>query len=163
MRYDKTVPFDGDAVRAFEVAVAVLTGLGFRLVERSPTAIEFSGPGMNSSRESGLMGATRIRIAGRTRELALEAELGGVLRMAKFVRYFPLALSLGLFLVLAVVFWATMRHPMGDWWIWPLGGALAINVVLWMFLGPMMSRMIERRTRQALDALLNNMALAAGE
>jgi hypothetical protein len=163
MHYEKTVSYQGDAEHAFDLAVAALTAVGFRIVERSPTVIELAGPGMNSSRESGLVGATRLRVVARSHELALDAELGGVERLSKFVRYFPVALSVGLFVVLAIVFWVKFGNQVGDWWMWPLGGAVGINLLVWMLLGPIMSRMIEQRTRQALDALLNNMAVAGGK
>src|SRR5262245_24613833 len=117
MQYGKNVPFHGNADRALEAAISPLTSLGFRIVEQSPTAIELTGPGMNSSRESGLMGATRIRVVARSHELALDAELGGVERLSRFVRLFPVALSLGLFVGLGLIFWTTFGNRWGHFWM----------------------------------------------
>jgi hypothetical protein len=158
MRYEKTVSFNGDADQAFEVAVAPLTSLGFRLTQRSPTAIEFEGPGMKSSRESALMGATQIRVTARSRELALEAELGGVEFMSRFVRYFPLGLALVLFVGLGIAFAVAFGGRLGMTWMWPLAAAAGGNVVLWLFLGPILASKFRNRTCAALDALLGNMA-----
>jgi len=162
MRYDTSLRFNGDPSAALEGAIAPLTALGFRIVERGPTSIDFAGPGMNSSRQSALLGATRIRLIGRAQELALEAELGGVEFMSKFVRYFPLGLSAVLFIVLALVFSIQFGDRMGTWWLWPLGIAVGANMLMWLLLGPWMARRMKARTCEALDALLNNIAVLGG-
>jgi hypothetical protein len=160
LRYEKTVPFHGDGAKALEAAIAPLTSLGFRIVDKSATAVEFQGPGMNSTRESALLGATRIRVIARSHELALEAELGGVEFMSRFVRWFPLALSVGIFVVLSLVFAIAWGNRIGAIWIWPLAAAVGVNVAVWLLLSPLLSRRMVARSCLALDALLGNLAIA---
>ncbi len=53
---------------------------------------------------SGLMGATRIRISSGRGDLAVEADLGGVAYLARFVKLFPIGLVLCLGIAFAIVF-----------------------------------------------------------
>ena len=159
MRYAASLPFRGRADEAFGLAEAALTALGFRLADKSAAAREWVGPGMNSSRESALLGATRIHASHGGGELAVEAELGGVARLARFVTWFPILLPLTLGLVLAGVFAAL--HGPGPWLL-AVAAPVAANVALWLVLGPLMARRFRARTDRALDALLANM-VAAGE
>lgn len=155
MRYSAALPFPGDAERAFDLALAALTALGFQLQTRSAHSLELRGPGMHSSRQSPLVGASRITIQRGPGELSLEAELGGVQRMINFVNYFPLALVLGLGGVLYVVF--SLIWGQGRWSL-AVGGAVGGNAALWLLLGPLLARGMRQRTERALDALLANLA-----
>lgn len=156
MKYAASLPFRGDVDKAFGLAESALTALGFRLTERTPASIEMVGPGMNSSRQSALVGASRIRISGSRSELALEADLGGVARMSRFVMLFPIGLVLCLGVVLCVVFSALLGP--GNW-IFAVAGAAGGNAVLWLLLGPLVARGIRARTCSGLDSLLANMVV----
>jgi hypothetical protein len=52
MEYVKSVPFTGDTNKAFDLAVASLTGLGFQLVKRDDASLTLTGPGLGSTRQS---------------------------------------------------------------------------------------------------------------
>jgi hypothetical protein len=152
--YSVSVPFSGDTSKAFGLAESALSALGFRITQRSAETFEVVGPGMNSSRESALTGASRIRFSHNPGELALEAELGGVERMSRFVRFFPL----GLCLSLAIVFSLVLGRQFGAGvWIVP-----AVVALPWLLIGPLMSNAIRARTCRGLDALVANM-VAVGE
>lgn len=159
MHYAASLPFRGRAEEAFGLAEAALTALGFRLTDRSADVREWVGPGMNSSRESALLGASRIHVAHGGGELAVEADLGGVARLARFVTWFPVLLPLVLGLVLAGVFAAVLGPGP---WLAMVAVPVGLNVALWLVLGPWMARRFKARTDRALDALLANM-VAAGE
>ena len=159
MQYSASLPFRGNADKAFGLAESALTALGFRLTERTPGSVELVGPGMNSTRQSALVGASRIRISGGRSELAVEADLGGVEWMSRFVTLFPIGLVLGLGVVLSVVFSAVFGPGI---WIFAVAGAVGGNALLWLVLGPMMARGIRARTNRALDTLLANM-IVVGE
>src|SRR5689334_8239393 len=103
MQYSSSQPFRGDSEKAFGLAETALTALGFRLMGRTPARVELVGPGMNSSRESPLMGASRIELLSGGGKLSVEAELGGVARMSRFVTLFPICLVLSLGVVFSVV------------------------------------------------------------
>jgi hypothetical protein len=159
MQYAASLSFRGDTVKAFGLAEAALTALGFRFTERTASSVEWAGPGMNSNRESALMGATRIRVTSGGGELAVEADLGGVARLARFVKLFPIGLVLCLGIVFAVVFGVAVGPGA---WIATVAAAVGGNAVVWLVLGPIMARSFRARTDSALDALLANM-VAVGE
>ena len=154
MQYAATRPFRGDTGKAFGLAESALTALGFQFTSRTTDSIEMTGPGMNSSRESGLMGATRIRCSHSGSELAVEADLGGVAFLTRFVTLFPPALCLGLGVVFFVVFGVVFGPGI---WMVPVVAATGGLAVMWLFLGPLMARSFRKRTDRALDALLANM------
>jgi hypothetical protein len=161
MQYTKSIPFYGDTGRAFDLAMSSLTSLGFRVVSRDETRMDLVGPGMNNNRQSALLGASRLRLTRGFEELSVRAELGGVQTMARFVTIFPVALVLVLGIISIVL--RTIQHggqlPLRASLI-PVMAAVAPNAVLWLFLGPWMARRIGRQTCAAIDALLNNMAVA---
>ena len=159
MQYVASLPFRGDASEAFRLAEAALTAIGFRFTERTAAALEMVGPGMNNSRESALLGATRIRVSNGNSELACEADLGGVKWLSRFVTVFPIALVLGLGLVLTIVF-SLIQGP--GMWILAVAGAVGLNALMWLVIGPLMARGFRSRTDRALDSLLANM-VAVGE
>lgn len=157
MQHTAEAAFSGDTGRAFDLAVSALTGIGFRLTERTAHAVELTGPGMTNSRQSPLAGASRIRVSTGGGQLALDADLGGVRRMARFVTIFPIALCLFLGVVFAVVFGVVLNR---DGWIIPVVAVVGGNALLWLFLGPVVARGLRVRTCRALDTLLANMATA---
>ncbi|MCI0378566.1 MAG: hypothetical protein L0215_13235 [Gemmataceae bacterium] len=149
-----TAPFDGNAAKAFDLATAALTSLGFRTVARSNVMLEVEGPGMMSSRQSALLGASRIKITHGNRRLDLEAELGGVRRLARFVTWFPLGLSLVLAVILSVVFSMTLNEST---WMLPVAAVTCGNAAIWLVAGPLLVRVIHRHTCRDIDTLLQNM------
>jgi hypothetical protein len=157
MHYTCAVPFDGNTAKAFDLAAVALTALGFRIVARDESTFDAAGPGLGSSRQSALLGASRIQVTRRSTELALEAELGGVQRLARFVTLFPLGLCLFLCVLFFVVFSLVLDNFR---WVIPVVALTGGNALLWLFLGPLMSRQFRARTCQGIDALLNNMAVA---
>jgi len=159
MQYSSSLPFRGDSEKAFGLAETALTALGFRLLGRTPARVELVGPGMNSSRESPLMGASRIELISSGGNLAVEAELGGVARMSRFVTLFPICLVLSLGIVFSTVFGIGFGP---GFWMGGVGAAVGANAVLWLILGPLMARRFRARTDRALDTLLANM-VAFGE
>ncbi len=148
MQYASSLPFSGNVDHAFRLAESALVALGFRIAERTPTSLRLAGPGMNSTRESALVGASQIQVHGTRGELTLNADLGGVERMARFVILFPLGLGLALALFFALTF-----GPAQGAALTAAGG----YILLWMFVGPLMSRYIRARTCRGLDALLASM------
>jgi hypothetical protein len=152
--YTASVPFHGDTEKAFGLAESALTSIGFRIVQRTDHALDLVGPGMNSSRESALVGASQIQFRHGHGELAVEAKLGGVERMSRFVTLFPIGLCLFLFVVFSVIFGFVVRQR---GWVIPVAGATGGIAVLWLLLGPVMARGIRARTCRGLDALVSNM------
>jgi hypothetical protein len=154
MQYAASLPFRGNTDRAFGLAESALTAIGFRLMERTTGSLDLVGPGMNSSRESALVGASRIHVHSGPGELELKADLGGAARMSRFVTLFPIGLVLFLGVVLSAVF--GVRHGPGIWII-VVATVVGGNAALWLLLGPLMARWIRTRTCRGLNALLANM------
>lgn len=156
MEYSKTVPFTGKAAKALEVARTTFLPQGFQLVASTDYELRVTGPGLNSTRENPLKGITEASIIIRPSASAIEmrATLGGVEKMKKFLTFFPLGMALLFLIVFGVLALSLpeMRRPI--FFLTPL---LALSP--WLFLSPWMSRMIGKRTMQAIDTLLNNMVM----
>jgi hypothetical protein len=155
MQFTHSVLFEGNPDRAFDLACSSLTAIGFRLANKTESSLEWIGPGMHGSRQNPLMGASFIQIHHHNRELKLDAELGGIERMARFLKYFPAILLGGIGIVLSIVLLIATGPGV---WVYPLFGVLAINAVVWMIVGPILTRQFRSRTEKSLDTLLNNMA-----
>jgi hypothetical protein len=152
--YRKVESFDGDVARVFEPAVVILTTLGFRLVEQGARSVSFRGPGMHSSRQPGLLGASYLRLTHDDGSLQLEAELGGTKLLERFVTWFPPAL--------AAAIGATLAILLGLQFGWPavtMSMSTAFLTCLpWKLLSPVLVRWIRARSVRALDVLLINLA-----
>jgi hypothetical protein len=163
MEYATAVPFHGDQDKAFDLAITALSALGFRLDHRTADSARLTGPGMNSSRQSPLVGASKLELSARRGELALAAELGGAERLMRFVRIFPIALNVGLGLMFFAIFSVTLGQRVGAGaWMTPVVAVVLINAAVWAFLGPWMARLIHQRTCKGLETLLSSM-VTAGE
>lgn len=161
MRYETSIPFDGEAMLAFDAVITSLTPAGFKVKEATPDSLSMSGPGMNSTRESPVLGATEVRLLARESSLALEADLGGVERMTRFVRLFPPLLSIGICLVVGFVLYLQFGQQLPTQVFGAIGFVALANSALWIVLAPMISRRMRSRTCLALDALLTNAATVA--
>lgn len=160
MEYSKTVPFTGKAAKALEVARSTFLPQGFQLVASTDYELRVTGPGLNSTKENPLKGITEASIVIRPSASAIEmkAVLGGVEKMKKFLTFFPLGMAVFFLIVFGVLTLTvpTLRNPL--FFLIPV---LALSP--WLFLAPWMSRMIAKRTVQAIDTLLNNMVMLGNE
>jgi hypothetical protein len=160
MEYSKTVPFTGKASKALEVARSTFLPQGFQIVASTDYELRVTGPGLNSTRENPLKGITEASIVIRPSASAIEmkAVLGGVEKMKKFLTFFPLGLGIFFLIIIGVTALSVsaVREPL--FFLIPL---LALSP--WLFLSPWMSRMIAKRTVQAIDTLLHNMAMLGNE
>lgn len=142
-----------------QAAIQLLAARDFRLTSENSGQIEFRGPGMRSSRQPAIVGASFIRVTQSYSKVTVEATLGGAKWMGKFIRYFPMALGLGLDLILSIVFLLVLPSPLVG--ITIATSAVMINVVLWAILGPPIARSIERKSREAVVAFVDNMIAMA--
>lgn len=152
MEYAKTVPFTGRAIKALEVARTTFLPLGFQIAASSDYELRATGPGLNSTRENPLRGISETTIIVRSSTIEMKATLGGLRKMKMFLTFFPLGMALLFLIVFGTLALSlpVFRHA----WIF-LIPLLALSP--WIFISPIMIRMIEKRTAQALDTLLNNM------
>ncbi|MDQ3818686.1 MAG: hypothetical protein M3362_13545, partial [Acidobacteriota bacterium] len=141
MEYAKTVPFTGRPAKALDIARSTLLPLGFQVVSSSDYELRATGPGINSTRENPLKGISEAAIVVRSSTIEMQAALGGVRKMKMFLTFFPLGMALLFLIVFGTL--ALSVPAFRHWWVFliPLA-ALAP----WIFISPMMIRMIERRT-----------------
>ncbi|HYJ46829.1 MAG TPA: hypothetical protein VEV81_09465 [Pyrinomonadaceae bacterium] len=158
MEYARTIPFTGRSAKALQVAMSTFIPLGFQITASTDHELRVTGPGITSTRESPLKGISEAAIVVRSSAIEMKAELGGVRKLKTFLTFFPLGMAL-LFLIIFGVLALSLPN-FRRWWIF-LIPLLALSP--WIFLAPMMSRQIERRTAQAIDTLLSNMAMLASD
>jgi hypothetical protein len=154
IEYSKTVPFAGRAAKALSLAQSAFINQGFQIVASNDYELRVTGPGVNSTRENPLKGVSEASIIIRSSAIELKAMLGGVQKMKAFLRFFPLAMGLFFLLIFGVL--ALWLPDFRKWWIF-LIPVLALSP--WLFLSPMIARLMEKKTTQAVDTLLSNMMM----
>lgn len=167
LRYTTSASFSFcPAETVLEQVLTVLATHGFHLQRRDHHSAILSGPGLRSTRQSPLLGASTIDVEIQGQNLVLDAQLGGVASMQRFLTWFPLLLGLGLALLFGVVGGLVMGQKFGvgfgvPWaqgWQWVLFafGVALLPVSPWIFITPLMSRSLEKRTEAALTTLAQN-------
>ena len=156
----------GTPARALHSAVTTLTNNEFAIVHCDDARATLTGPGLNSTRQNPLLGATRIDLRVDDNRLDVDAELGGVDSMRRFLTWFPLLLGAGLGAVAGGLFFSQFGDdldlPWAEGWqriLFAVGAAM-LPVAPWLVLSPMMARWICNRTQRALETLVNNAAHA---
>ena len=150
MDYKTSVPFTGSGTVAIEAARLQLSANGFKLDQPGKTQLIATGPGMRSTDQDPILGVSHAKISVNAGSIELQAELGGVKFMQRFIFLFPPAL--GGFLALTFFFMPEMPNFV------PL---LAFAPILpWLVISPLMAKWIKTRTIKAVDTLVHNMANA---
>lgn len=167
-RFSTTVDTTGASGDVLQAALLQLTIHGFVIERRDDRSAELAGPGMNNTRQSPLLGASRIKLQQEGNRLALDAELGGITSMGRFMLWFPVALGLGLGTLFSILggvgfgqqFGAGFGVPWARGWGWvAVAFAMAmLPVSPWFVLAPLISRTLKRRTEHALTTLVQNAA-----
>ncbi|MEM8671062.1 MAG: hypothetical protein AAGG48_26285 [Planctomycetota bacterium] len=173
MTYYQSVTFEGDPGKVLSAASQILMPQGFTVTQQQEHRLEFDGPGMNSSRQDPIRGASEITVEAAHGRVTVCAEYGGVESMRRFVTRFPLLLGLGIGAINGVILFVVMVicHFSGvplqrHWpivWLTPLFvvGIPLLAVSPWFFLGPALARKLQEKTTQALDSLLSNVRHSA--
>lgn len=147
-------------------AVATLTTNGFEITHYDKTYVSLVGPGLNSTKQNPILGASKIALRLNGKRLEAEVELGGVDAMQRFLMWFPFLLGLGLGIFFGIgggflfgqIFGVGFGVPQAQGWKWMLvavGGAM-IPVSPWLILTPILCRMIRKRTQNAVEVLVRN-------
>ncbi len=143
--HEYATSFSGDAEAALDLARTALVSQGFEIVSNDTSEMRLRGPGMQSNRQSPLLGATDIWLRVTGSEIAARATLGGVAKMKAFVTWFPPGLVLSLTLMPLL-----FGEPVPLW-----GFAM---LVPWLFISPILAAAIRRSTERAIDAMVRGMA-----
>lgn len=158
-------------IDGLQVALAILAKNGFTIISRDSETAHLIGPGLHSTKQNPLLGASSIHLRLEKQQLRLDAELGGVDSMRRFLYRFPLRLGLGLGLSFGILgglgfgrqFGVGFGVPWAQGWAWfflALAGGL-LPVAPWLVLSPLLSRLIQTRTQNALTSLVHNAAQLA--
>lgn len=149
------VVFSGDAERAFDIALETLLPLGFQIETKGSSRLTAAGPGFGSTRQGALLGVSRAEFTADRSSLRVRAELGGVDRMQRFL--IILLVGVGTFdSLLFTALWYFFGEIRAYSWFLAIP---ALTMLPWIFIGPILARWIGKRTKEALDTLLHNMAM----
>lgn len=160
MRYESTVLFKGNSVRALDAAAMVLTSAGFKLVRKTTSVAELTAEPKTEFHQNPLVGASRVTLTTAGGRLSAVAELGGVANMVRQLRILPTVGILGMGIVMGVVVVFVLRDQRPIMWAVP-GVFVGADLVFLLVFVPLIARLFESRTRSALDTLVSNAALMA--
>ena len=146
--YRYSVPFTGTKSKALDIARVALLSLGFEIVSESDNELDATGPGMHSNQQPDLLGATQIHFDITATDIYVDAVLGGVNTMKKFVYFFPPGLIISLMLF-GALFGQTMQLY------------FLLFIIPWAFIAPIFAKTFERTTTNAIDRLVRGMAQAS--
>lgn len=153
--YKISKAFSGSQEQLLRSFVTTLTQLGFRLEKQSHDTKEFLGPGMSTTRQSPLLGASVIHVKIEGRYVKVNAELGGVTRMKRFMVILIGSLCVGLGLIFGGLAAAGLLKSRNGgevhWWV------VLLPFLPWIFLIPLISRSLEKRTRNAIETMVHNL------
>lgn len=145
--YAYSTPFRGNNADALNIARVALLSLGFEVVTESDNELEATGPGMRSNRQPDLLGATYIHFELADNSINVDAVLGGVDTMKKFVYYFPPGLVISLLFMQAI-----FADPVATYYY--------LLIIPWFFIAHLMGKTFEKSTGNAIDRLVCGMAQA---
>ena len=164
--YSVSLPANDDTFDSLTKVVRSLTSVGFSVVKQDERRVELRGPGLRSTKQNPLLGATKIELRSTNRSVQMDAELGGVQTMQKFLTWFPPLLGLTLAVLFTLGGGITFGQAFGigfgvpwapGWkWIVVSFGFAFLPILPWLVLSPLMIRMIRKRTILALEKLLQS-------
>ena len=150
MEYQRSKHVSGDAIAASKRAVDILAGQGFRIAVPQSDAVELSGPGMHSSRQNPLVGASKVVVRSHRREIVIEADFGAVRLLVR---------TLGVCILgMAVFFYVLFGFVICPDNVYVRFVVPALPFAPWPVLLPWMGWVFRRRTARAFDVLLQNVA-----
>jgi len=145
--YAFSTPFAGNNTDALNIARIALLSLGFEVLSENENELEASGPGMHSNQQPDLLGATHIHFRLTRTEISVDAILGGVDTMKRFVYFFPPGLFISLMIVGSI-----------------FGEAIEVYfyllIIPWIFIARLIGKILEKTTTTAIDRLARGMAQA---
>jgi hypothetical protein len=151
MPYAASVIVEGPPEKSLAVVRDALVANAFTIAKVSKTGFTATGPGMNTNNQNTIRGVSMAEVHAEGNRLHISAELGAARRLGLFAILFPPGLRLILAAVFAV---AGLNHR----------NAVYVPLFIaapWLVLGPLLARMLRRRTAQAVDALLQSAASIA--
>lgn len=164
-----SAPLGTSPADALQSALATLTNNGFAISQRGADFATVTGPGLYSTKQNPILGASRVELRIDNNTLHVQAELGGIDSIRRFLIWFPFLLGLGLGAVFAAVggivfgqkYGVGFGVPWAQGWRWVVAAmAFAmLPVTPWLFLSPLTTKIVRKRTQRALETLAGNAVL----
>lgn len=152
MSYEKTIYFNGNTGKAFEVARNTFLPLGFSIAKNTDEFIELTGPGTYwTNGQNPLVGISKISVTETNNKLVIKSEFRGIQKTVKYLIIFIISMSI-FFLVLFGILFNKQDMSAQKLLLLVLG-----PFIPWAVLIPLMATWMKSRTSNSLDALLNNM------
>ena len=145
--------FSGKAEPAISAIETTLLPNSFKVTKATAATIELKGPGLRSTKENPIRGASEIKVEARHGKLHLEASLCGIRFLAIFVIVFP-------FLLMATLALLPVILAGGDFE--QFNPSILLIMAPWVLISPMAVVWMRKRTMRALDDMLEN-AVVLGE
>ena len=159
MEYEKIFSVRSNESAVLDQAAKLLLARGFNLDEQSDNEIRLVGPGMRSTNQDPILGATEIAMhqshANRGK-IAVSADLGGVRWMSNFVTYFPPLLVASILSIHLIVMTIVMNNNLPVGVILGIGVGGSIMVFLFSVFGRWMRKRIRTNKEAAIDAWIKN-------
>jgi len=147
MGYEKTIPFNANIGRAFEIVRNTFLPLGFAIIKNTNESIELTNTStLWTKGQNPLVGISKISVVAANDSLLVNAEFG---TLRKSILYLILFI-LGMMIFFAVVFGITFKEKV------PAYNILA-PFIPWPVVIPLMAIFMKSRTSKSLDTLLANL------
>ena len=150
-------PYSGNPQFAVHTALQTLLPLDFRIIAQTSSTLVVEGPGYTSTRQNALLGMSRGELTFSRSTVSINAEMGGVDRMGRFLLF----LLMGMGTINAAIFivlWFTIDRLHAQTWFLAIP---ALVFLPWVFIAPWMKRWIGKRCEEAIIRLVDNSALIA--
>ena len=150
MLFEHAVPFRGDSEKALKVICDALTANNFRIESRDAQRVTFTSPGIGNTRENPLRGVSTGEVSVSAGNLTFKGETRSIQRLIWFLVVF----MIGMVIFFLILFGVILRKQVG-----PQAAYIApLPFVPWIFLIPLIARMMRRKTQSAIQTLLHNAA-----
>lgn len=150
MHYKNSTNFKTDPSEMRKFIVSTFSQLGFRIDDKGQQELELTGPGLRNTRQSPLLGFSKLNIQLTSHAIHVTGELGGV----GWMRNFLILFIGGMLLFFVVLFGILFRNNLNfDIWI------VILPFAPWPLLIPWISRRMEKLSRTAMDNLLHNLSV----
>jgi len=153
--FQYSVSYSGNSQFVMNNILQTLLPLGFRIIEQSEGTLIVEGPGYNSTRQNALSGMSRGIFSFSRSTISIDADLGGVDRMSRFLLF--LLAGMGIFNTLVFTgLWLFIDKLHAHPWFLAIPG---MTLLLWIFIAPIMTKWIRKRCEEAITNFLDNTAL----
>ncbi len=150
MDYRYSVAIPGNPAKALENTRDVFVRNGFRLTETNEHGFQVTGPGMRSTSQDSLRGVSRATITLSSKELTIEADLGGARGMQRFVLFFPPTLILGLMAFFAITHTGSFQT---------IAFSSLLQLAVWLPISLIWAPFIRKSTVKAIEVMMDNAAM----